>query len=145
VVGAFAGSVAAAVVDAMGDGVDGVLAAARAPTLRQATARLTADLSATRAGLSPEVAREWLVSAFDLVIEIARLQDGRHRVLRVGELAIEGAKVVIRDIFTFAIERTAAGGAVEGSFHPTGFVPGIVEDLAARGAPIDPALFKRAR
>lgn len=145
VVGAFAGSIAAEVVDAMGDGVDGVLAAARAPTLRQAAARLTADLSATRAGLSPEVAREWLVSAFDLVIEIARLQDGRHRVLRVAELGIDGSKVVIRDVFTFAIERTAAGGAVEGSFHPTGFIPGIVEDLAARGAPVDPALFKRAR
>jgi pilus assembly protein CpaF len=145
VVGAFAGPIAAEVVDAMGDGVDGVLAAARAPTLRQAVARLTADLSATRAGLLPEVAREWLVSAFDLAIEIARLQDGRHRVLRVSELGIDGARVVIRDIFTFAVERTAAGGAVEGSFHPTGFIPGIVEDLAARGAPIDPALFKRVR
>ncbi|MFO0757789.1 MAG: ATPase, T2SS/T4P/T4SS family [Byssovorax sp.] len=145
VVGAFAGPVAAEVVDAIGDGVDGVLAAARAPTLRQAAARLTADLSATRPGLSPEVAREWLVSAFDLAIEIARQKDGRHRVLRVAELAIDGGRVVVKDIFTFAVERTAAGGAVEGSFHPTGFIPGIVEDLAARGAPVDSGLFKRSR
>jgi pilus assembly protein CpaF len=143
VVGAFAGRVAAEVVDAMGDGVDGVLAAARAPTLRQAAARLTADLAATKPGLTPDIAREWLTSAFDLVIEIARLRDGRHRVLRVAELEMDGNRVAVRDIFTFAVERTAAGGAVEGSFHPTGVVPGIVEDLAARGIQIDASIFKR--
>lgn len=144
VIGAFAGPVAAEVVDAMGDGVDGVLAAARAPTLRQAVSRLTSDIAATKLGLLPEVAREWLVSAFDLVIEIARLRDGRHRVLRVAELASEGGRAVIRDIFTFTIERTAAGGAIEGSFHPTGVVPGIVEDMAARGVAVDQAIFRRS-
>ena len=143
VVGAFAGVVAAEVVDAMGDGVDGVLAAARAPTLRQAAARLPADLAATRAGVPPETAREWLASAFDLVIEIARLRDGRHRVLRVAELAIDHGTVIVRDIFTFSIERTAAGGSVEGAFHPTGVVPGVVEDLIARGVTIDLAIFRR--
>lgn len=143
VIGAFAGSVAAEVVDAMGDGVDGVLAAARAPTLRQAAARLTADLAATKPGLTPDIAREWLASAFDLVIEIARLRDGRHRVLRVAELEMDGSRITARDIFTFVVERTAAGGAVEGTFHPTGVVPGIVEDLAARGIQIDASIFKR--
>ena len=143
VIGAFAGSVAAEVVDAMGDGVDGVLAAARAPTLRQAAARLTADLAATKPGVTPDIAREWLASAFDLVIEIARLRDGRHRVLRVAELEMDGSRITVRDIFTFAVERTAAGGAVEGTFHPTGVVPGIVEDLAARGIQIDASIFKR--
>ncbi len=143
VVGAFAGPVAAELVDAMGDGVDGVLAAARAPTLRQAVLRLTADLAATKPGITPDVAREWLTSVFDLVIEIGRLRDGRHRVLRVSELGVEGSKVAIRDIFTFVVERTAAGGAVEGTFHPTGAVPGIIEDLGARGVHVDSSIFKR--
>lgn len=144
VVGAFAGRVAVEVVDAIGDGVDGVLAAARAPTLRQALARLTADIAATRPGIGPETSREWLASAFDLAVEIARLRDGRHRVMRVSELAIEGSRVVPRDVFTFVVERTAAGGAVEGSFHPTGVVPAIVDDLIHRGVSIDVAMFKRA-
>jgi pilus assembly protein CpaF len=143
IVGSFAGPLAAHVVDAMSDGVDGVLAAARAPTLRQATARLTADIAAAKAGLSPELARERLASAFNLAIEVARLRDGRHRVLRIAELAIEGSALQIRDIFTFAVERTAAGGALEGSFHPTGVVPVIVDDLAARGVSIDTTIFKR--
>lgn len=143
VVGAFAGRVAVEVVDAIGDGMDGVLAAARAPTLRQALARLTADIAATRPGIGPDTAREWLSSAFDLAVEIARLRDGRHRVMRVAELQIDGNRVVPRDIFTFVVERTAAGGAVEGSFVPSGVVPAIADDLIARGAAIDLGMFKR--
>jgi pilus assembly protein CpaF len=143
VVGAFAGHVAVEVVDAIGDGMDGVLAAARAPTLRQAMARLTADIAATRPGIGVDTAREWLASAFDLVVEIARLRDGRHRVMRVAELSMEGGRVVPRDVFHFVVERTAAGGAVEGSFHATGIVPAIVDDLIARGVGIDVAMFKR--
>jgi pilus assembly protein CpaF len=143
VVGAFAGRVAVEVVDAIGDGLDGVLAAARAPTLRQALARLTADLAATRPGIGPETAREWLTAAFDIAVEIARLRDGRHRVMRVSELQVEGGRVVPRDIFTFVVERTAAGGTVEGSFVPSGVVPAIADDLIARGVAIDVAMFKR--
>jgi pilus assembly protein CpaF len=143
VVGAFAGPVAAELVDAMGDGVDGVLAGARAATLRQAVLRLTADVAATKPGMVPEVAREWLTSVFDLAIEIARLRDGRYRVLRVSELGIDGSRIVLRDVFTFNVERTAAGGAIEGTFSPTGYVPGIIEDLAARGVTVDPGIFRR--
>jgi pilus assembly protein CpaF len=142
VVGAFAGHVAAEVVDAIGDGVDGVLAAARAPTLRHLAIRLPADLAATR-DIPVGVAREWVGAAFDLVIEIARLRDGRHRVMRVAELAVENDTLGVRDIFTFAVERTAAGGSVEGSFHPTGVVPRILEDLSLRGGSIDTSIFKR--
>jgi pilus assembly protein CpaF len=143
VVGAFAGVVAAEMVDAMGDGIDGVLAAAHAPTLRQAVPRLAADLAATRPGVPVDTAREWLASAFDLVVEIARLRDGRHRVMRIAELALDGAHISTRDVFTFTVERTAAGGAVEGAFHSTGVVPGVVEDLAARGATVDLSIFSR--
>ncbi|MBK8257133.1 MAG: Flp pilus assembly complex ATPase component TadA [Polyangiaceae bacterium] len=143
VVGAFAGRVAVEVVDAIGDGVDGVLAAARAPTLRQALVRLTADIAATRPGIGAETAREWLVSAFDIAVEIARLRDGRHRVMRVAELTIEGNRIVPRDVFNFVVERTAAGGAVEGSFLPTGVVPAVVDDLLGRGVQVDLSMFKR--
>ena len=77
VVGCFAGHVAAEVVDAIGDGVDGVLAAARAPTLRQAAARLTADLAATRPGLPPAPARAGRASAVALALALAPRGAGR--------------------------------------------------------------------
>ena len=39
--------------------------------------------------------------------EIARLRDGRHRVLRVAELAVEGNRIVLKDVFAFGRERAA--------------------------------------
>jgi pilus assembly protein CpaF len=143
VISGFAGGAAAGLLDAAGQGVEGLIAGTRAATLRQGVLRLTADVAAARPGLSPEVAREWLTSVFDVAIEVARLRDGRHRVLRIAELATEGARVAIHDIFTFSVERTAAGGAIEGSFAPTGVVPHFLEDLAARGVAVDPSIFRR--
>lgn len=147
VVGTFAGHVVAEVVDAVGDGVDGVLAAARAPTLRHLIQRAPADLAATRGLVSVDTAREWIAAAFDLVIEVARLRDGRQRVMRVSQFGFHDERghrdLVAEDVFTFTVERTAAGGTIEGSFHATGVVPRVVEDLASRGASFDLGIFKR--
>ncbi|MDI1475628.1 ATPase, T2SS/T4P/T4SS family [Polyangium sp. y55x31] len=145
VIGALAGPAASELVGALGEGAGSVLAATRAPTLRHALARLTADLVTARPGTTVEAAREALASAFDLVLEVARLRDGRARLMRVADLRVEGGALVARDLFTFTIERTAAGGTIEGSLHPTGAVPAIVEDLAARGTPVDPAIFRRTK
>jgi pilus assembly protein CpaF len=144
VIGAFAGHIVPEIVDAVGDGLDGVLAAARAPTLRHLTTRLPADMAATRKGITVDVAREWLASAFDLVVEVGRLRDGRQRVTRVAEFAQAGPNALeLREIFNFTVERTAAGGLVEGSFNATGVVPRLADDLTARGVAIDRSIFKR--
>jgi pilus assembly protein CpaF len=91
-----------------------------------------------------ESVREWLSASFDLAIEVVRLRDGRSRVARIAEPAgVEGNIIAMRDIFTFSVERTASGGTVEGSFHPTGVVPKVADNLQARGVPIDPNLFRR--
>jgi pilus assembly protein CpaF len=63
--------------------------------------------------------------------------------MRVTELL--GTEREDHEIFTFVVERTAAGGAIEGSFVPTGTVPRIAEDLASRGGAFDAKLFKRER
>lgn len=136
--------VTGAVVQAIGEGADGVVAALRAPSLRRALARLPGDLAAARQGMSIAAAREWAASSFDIAIEVSRLRDGRHRVLRVAEFeGVEGDEINARDIFVFVVERTAAGGAVEGTFSPSGVVPRIVEELNARGVPLETSLFTR--
>lgn len=143
VVGSLVGHVASEVVEAISQGTDGVLAAVRAPTLRHAVARLTANIAGARVGGSPDTAREALASAFDLAIEVARQRDGRHRVMRVAELHNEGSSIIVQDVWCFMIDRTAAGGTIEGTFYATGHIPAIVEDLTARGFVIDTAVFKR--
>jgi pilus assembly protein CpaF len=120
-----------------------MIAGLRAPTLRLGVQRLVAELSISKAGTPFDVAREWVASTFDLAIEVARLRDGRHRVMRVAELSVVGGQLAVRDVFTFTVERTAAAGAIDGTFQATGLVPAILEDIASRGIPIERSPFAR--
>jgi pilus assembly protein CpaF len=79
------------------------------------------------------------------VVEVARLRDGRTRVMRVAEFSLEpGSPLGLRDVFEFNVDRTAAGGTIEGSFHASGAVPRLAEDLVSRGMQLDTSIFKRA-
>ena len=141
VVAQLAGGVAAATVDAMAEGSEGVLAGVAAPTLRQALTRLVAQLVLHRPGLSLEAMRDVVGEAFDLAVEVGVLPDGRIRVLRIAELGGSDAKgIVARDIFVHSAD--PQGG--DGQFSATGVVPRLANDLAARGMKLDPATFKRA-
>ena len=51
--------------------------------------------------------------------------------------------MALRDLFVVSFERTASGGAMEGSFHATGVIPTVAEDLAARGLSLEPGLFRK--
>jgi pilus assembly protein CpaF len=146
IVSPFSGHVAAETMTLISEGAEGVVAGAHAPSLRIAIDRIVPDLMAARPGLTQKAAICWLSGSFAVAIETAKLRDGRDRVLRISEMcAVDGEPVGTRDIFTFAPERTAAGGSVEGVFSAAGVVPRVVEDLAARGISIDSGLFKRER
>jgi pilus assembly protein CpaF len=141
VIGSLAGSLTAATVDAIAAGSEGVIAAAQAPSLRQALARLVNQLVSVRLGLNVESARECIGESFDIAVELGRLADGRPRVLRLAELGGSDEKgVVTRDIFTFVPD----GGQGDGTFAVSGVIPRVVAEFAARGVKVDPSIFKRA-
>ena len=141
VVAQLAGGVAAATVDAMAEGSEGVLASISAPTLRQALSRLVAQLVLHRPGLGLEAMRDVVGEAFDIAIEVSTLSDGRLRVMRIAELGGSDAKgIVARDIFVYSAD--PQGG--EGAHSASGVVPRLANDLATRGMKLDPAIFKRA-
>jgi pilus assembly protein CpaF len=135
---------AASVVDAIGDGADGVVASRLGSGLTRTLSRLAADLASVGPSTSPGAARDILASSFDIAIEVAQLRDGRYRVLRIAEIVGAGPLGLdLNDIFTFVADRTAAGGAIEGTFVPSGTVPHVAETLRARGIQLDAALFSR--
>lgn len=134
----------ATVLDQVTRGAQGVILRTNAATLRQAIGRMSTDLATARSTIGGQVAREWIHAAFDIALELTRLRDGRLRVVRLSEFRSSSAGVTsVRDIFTFAYHRTAAGGSVEGSFYASGTVPRIVEDISARGMPLDTSIFRR--
>jgi pilus assembly protein CpaF len=123
------------------DGGDGIIASRYAGSLRRGLLRLSSDLSQEAASTN---AREVVAGSFELVIEVARLRDDRHRVLRVAELAgTQGDDFELLDVFTFVADRTAAGGLIEGSFVPATNVPPVAELLRLRGVAMDSSLFSR--
>ncbi len=137
-------SLAAAAVEAMGSGISGTLASFRASNLTRGLLRLPADVAAERAEISLEAATGWVLSGFDLGLEVARLRDGRIRVLRIAELAMGPAGGIdCHDIFRFSVSRVAAGGAVEGTFSPSGHVPKVATQLQAAGIRVETTLFSR--
>jgi pilus assembly protein CpaF len=142
VVTQLAGGVAAATIDAMAEGGEGVLAALGAPSLRQALSRLVAQVVMHRPGASLEATRDVVGETFDVAVEASALPDGRMRVTRIAELGGSDAKgVVARDVFVFSAD--ASGG--EGAHGATGVVPRIAGELAvATGGKLDNAMFKRA-
>jgi pilus assembly protein CpaF len=141
VVSALASSVAAATLDAIAEGAEGVLAGVCAPSLRHALARTVANVALARPGASVEAAREYLGESFDVAVEAARMPDGRVRVMRIAELGGGDAKgVAARDLFALSADGAAGG---EGAFVASGVVPRMVNEFAARGVKIDANLFKR--
>jgi pilus assembly protein CpaF len=140
VVAPLAVHVTAAVLEAMAEGSEGVLAGVSAPSLRQALARMVSQVTMARPGLSGEAIREAIGEAFDVAVELSQFPDGRIRLVRVAELSGGDPKVgiALRDIFSMA-------GEGEGAFAPTGVIPRVVGDLASRGVKIDPNIFKRGR
>lgn len=137
-------ALSAALIDVVADGASGVLASAHALNARRALSRIVGDVAGARPSAGIAAAREWVASSFEVVVEVGRLRDGRLRVLRVAEVSgVAAEEIQLSDIFTFTVERTAAGGAVEGTFNAAGAVPKVADEISARGFPLETSLFTR--
>ncbi|MEI9949551.1 MAG: FHA domain-containing protein [Pseudomonadota bacterium] len=140
----FSSDLCARVVEAIADGGDGVIAARYAPSLRRGLSRLPGVIAAERPQIRVHAARELVANAFEIVVEVARLGDQRHRVLRIAEvIGCAGDDIQTQDVFTFVMDRTAAGGAIEGVFSASGVVPQVAEAWRARGTTVESAIFSR--
>jgi pilus assembly protein CpaF len=142
VVASLAGAVAAAALDAIADGAEGLFGGVGAPSMRQGLARLAAHVALARPGSSIEVAREAVGVSFHVAIEVGRtVPDGRLRVLRIAELlGADSNGVAVQDLFV----SNPAAAAAESAFIATGNTPKVALDFAARGVELDSTLFQRA-
>lgn len=124
---------------AVASGLDGVLVAQEGTSSEVTLAHWSHLLATREVGVAE--AYRLLTRSVDLVIEVARLGDGRSRVLRVAEFRPRDS--ALRDIFDFVVERTASGGSIEGHFRSVGEPPALVTTLRARGVVVDESLFLR--
>jgi len=138
IVGEVRGGEALDMLQAMNTGHEGSLSTAHANSTRHLLWRLETMAMMSDVDLPAAHVRTQVAAAIDIVVQLARLRDGRRVLWEIA--AIEGTKrgePVVEPLFRF---RPREGSA--GRFDAVGTVPVLVGVLRDRGADLDDAIFE---
>ena len=142
IVGEVRGGEALDMLQAMNTGHDGSLTTVHANTPRDALGRIENMVSMTGIQFPTKALRAQIASALDVVIQIARLEDGRRQVVSLQEInGMEGDIVTMSELFKFEREGLDDDNNVLGQLRPTGIVPGFYRELERKGIDIPIEVF----
>jgi pilus assembly protein CpaF len=137
IVGEVRGGEALDMLQAMNTGHEGSLSTAHANTARHVLWRLETMAMMSDVDLPAAHIRAQVAAAVDVIVQLARLRDGRRVVWEIA--AVEGTyrgEPVVVPLFRFR-QRNGASGR----FEATGTVPDLAAGLADRGEQVGEALF----
>ena len=78
-----------------------------------------------------------------VIIQVARLADGRRKLTSVSELTgMEGEVVTMQEIFRFRQSGVSGDGQVQGKFEATGIRPRFLDQVMAHGISLSADLFR---
>jgi len=118
----------------MNTGHDGSLTTIHANTPRDALGRIENMVSMTGINFPIKALRAQIAAAINIVIQVARLEDGTRKLVSVQEInGMEGDIITMSELFTFDREGVDSDGKVVGRLKATGVVPGFYKNLAPRG------------
>ena len=146
IVGEVRGAEVLDMLQAMNTGHDGSMTTVHANSPRDALTRL--ENMAGMAGLSlpPKAMRQQISSALTVLIQIARLSDGKRKLVSLQEITgMEGDIITMQEIFTFEQTGIATDGTVLGQFKATGIRPKFVDRLRVHGITVPDELFDPQR
>ena len=146
IVGEVRGPEALDMLQAMNTGHDGSLTTVHANSPRDALSRIETMVAMTGLELPQRAIRHQIASAMDVVVQIARLSDGRRRLVSLEEITgMEGDVVTMQEIFRFDRRGVDEEGNVLGAIVPTGLRPFFAEKLRLSGIELDAELFDTQR
>lgn len=144
-IGEVRGDEAIDMLQAMNTGHDGSLTTIHANTTRDALSRLETMIQMGGMKLSERAMRQQIASAINLVIQVARLNDGTRRVTSISEIiGMEGDIVTMQEIFQYERRGVDKNNQVVGRFRPTGVRPRFAERLKGYGMQLPHTLFEEA-
>jgi pilus assembly protein CpaF len=132
---------------AMNTGHEGSLTTIHANSPRDALARLETLVLTAGVELPHRAIREQIASAFDVLVQIARLVDGSRRVTHVTEvLHMESDVITLQDVYVAKPPEEDGGEAGKpvrllSPLEGTGLKPHFLEKMAANGVILPPAFF----
>ena len=146
ILGEVRGAEALDMLGAMNTGHEGSMATIHANTPRDALTRLENMISMASAGLPVKAMRQQISSAISVVVQVARLTDGKRKIISIQEITgMEGEMITMQEIFTFRQTGIGEDGTVQGHFHASGVRPHFLERLRAFGISLPETLFDPAR
>jgi pilus assembly protein CpaF len=146
ILGEVRGGEALDMLQAMNTGHEGSMATIHANTPRDALTRLENMISMAAASLPSKAMRQQISSAIGVVVQVARLTDGKRKVMSVTEITgMEGDVITMQDVFTYRQTGVDTDGAVKGHFQPSGVRPRFMERLKARGIVLPESMFDPSR
>jgi pilus assembly protein CpaF len=144
VVGECRGGEALDMLQAMNTGHEGSLTTLHANSPRDGLARLETLVLMAGMDLPLTAIRDQVVSAIDIIIQQARLADGRRLITHIVEVTgIESNKIQLQELFKFENRRRDSDGRILGSFVACNAVPVFYEDLRDAGIPVNLSIFNR--
>jgi len=144
VVGECRGGEALDMLQAMNTGHEGSLTTLHANSARDALARLETLVLMAGMDLPLSAIRDQVVSAVDIIIQQARLFDGRRVVTGIVEVTgLETSKIQLQELFRYEQQGRDAQGRVLGHFTGCNAVPAFYDELSAAGIALDLSIFNR--
>jgi pilus assembly protein CpaF len=117
-----------------------------ANSTRDALSRIETMTLMSGLALPIRAMREYIASAMNVVIQLARLSDGTRKLVRVTEVVgMEDEVITTQDIFTFEQQGIDQDGRVRGYHRATGVRPRFSERLERAGIRLPQELFDPAR
>jgi pilus assembly protein CpaF len=142
VVGEVRGGEVLDMLQAMNTGHDGSLSTVHANSTRDALSRIETMVLMSGLALPVRAMRDYIASALDLIIQLARLSDGTRKLTRVTEIVgMEEDVITTQDIFVFEQQGIDEQGRVRGYHRATGVRPRFSERLERAGIHLQPELF----
>ena len=145
VVGECRGGEALDMLQAMNTGHEGSLTTLHANNPRDALARLETLVLMAGMDLPLTAIRDQVVSAVDIIIQQARLADGRRAVTGIVEVTgIESNKIQLQELFRFEQQGRDPQGRILGRFTGCNAVPAFYDGLRETGIALDLSIFNRS-
>lgn len=145
VVGEVRGAEALDMLQAMNTGHEGSLTTVHANSPRDALSRIETLVLLSGIELSQRSIREQIASAFDLVVQIKRLQDGSRKVVSIAEITdVHEGVILMQELYEFKQEGLDKAGQVVGFHVACGLRPQLTDKFKDCGIELDSKLFARS-
>ncbi|MEZ5645225.1 MAG: CpaF family protein [Burkholderiaceae bacterium] len=127
---------------AMNTGHEGSMATVHANSPRDALIRLENMATYGGATIPQEALRHQISSAINAVVQIARLNDGRRKLVSLQEITgMEGDVITMQEIYRFTQTGVGPDGLVKGHFRATGVRPKFMDRIKTYGLTVPDATF----